>query len=319
MPGPIYNDSSCTGSVPTYLGGARGRRSFYLDDQGVLRGITYRAPWRDGENVAQCMVATRTTQFVPSRFSPFIPAAGPPYVTAGVSFPADPEAEPELLAGFAWAQCEGLDRECACGFYAYHNAETAYALSGPGCRVAAIVEAYGRMVLGTSGYRAQKARILAVCTPPATEASVRAAKLREERAAVLEQLEQLVSRPYLPGRTMRRVAAGVVAASVGGAVAPAAARPPLLLLGAFLGVSMMLMRRALRQEFRSTVESLENQLEQIDTLLHQLPADYSQHVARAKARYPSVQWFDSPAEMRAAYPIESLADLARNDGGDEDG
>lgn len=309
MPEPVYSDSSCTGPVPTYLGGARGRRAFYLDEQGVLRGITYRAPWRDGENVAECMVTKVVNPMGTTGHHSFI-GTGPPYYSGGVVFHGDPQAAPEPAPGMGWARCGGLDPECACGFYAYHSGETMYALSGPGCRVMAIVEAYGRMVLGTAGYRAQKARILAVCAPPPNEARRRSAQLNKDRRELLKQLSVAHASKFLPGRSVANLNIAAVVLGIFTATVPPPIRPAMVLLMSFLGVSLVVVRRALRQEKQTLIDSLEDRLAEIDKTLRGLPEDYTEHIERAKERYPGVEFFEDPAAMRKAYPVESLAALA---------
>jgi hypothetical protein len=49
--------------------------------------------------------------------------------------------------------------ECACGFYAYLNGHNEY---NHVSRVTGIIEGYGETLIGTRGFRAQKAKILAL-------------------------------------------------------------------------------------------------------------------------------------------------------------
>jgi hypothetical protein len=304
-----YSDSSCDGDKPTYLGAARGRRSFYLDSNGVLRGVTYRAPWRDGENVAECMVTRQVDPMVGLRNS-WQSNAMPPYTTSGVAFADDPDEPPAIQQGFEWDRCGGLDPECGCGFYAYHSGDVYYATSGPGCRVQGIVEAYGRMVLGTKGYRAQKARILAICAPPATEATVRRRGVQANRDSVARSLKQLEFLASLPDRADRHLAVMTVASAFLAALAPSLIRPAMLALCGFVGVSMLVLRRARRDGVEATRLALEEELEKLDSTLRSMPNDYYEYVERAKAVYPSVEFFTDPAEMHAKYPVESLSTLA---------
>lgn len=310
MPEPTYSDSSCSGSRPLYLGGARGRRVFYLDEHGTLRGVTYRYPWRDGENVAECLVTKKPNVMAPNaRSSLWVPH--PPYVVGGVTFSDDPTAPPELTPNYEWDKCEGLDPDCACGFYAYHSGETMYALSGPGCRVTAVVEAYGRLVLGTLGYRAEKARILGVVKPPETEATRRRQQLSAHLSDLKEALAQVERSPgALLGRTPRRMAAIAALSAVATAVVPARVTPAFLLLTGLLVTNAYLFARALRAEYKATVEALGESIDTVQGHINMLPDDYSEFVEKAMARYPSVQWFDSLAELAEAFPCESLKELA---------
>lgn len=57
---------------------------------------------------------------------------------------------------------------CTCGFYAYHSVRQAKA-SGFGLgstSVLAVIEASGICLVGPEGFRAQKARVAAICLPP---------------------------------------------------------------------------------------------------------------------------------------------------------
>jgi hypothetical protein len=64
--------------------------------------------------------------------------------------------------------CAGLDPNCSCGFYAYQRGSNDYYrpnhTTGSG-NVQAVVRGYGKVVLGTRGFRAQKAQIVAICMP----------------------------------------------------------------------------------------------------------------------------------------------------------
>jgi hypothetical protein len=68
--------------------------------------------------------------------------------------PTPPEAPPHSLAGI----------DCTCGFYAYFDGRNTYDEEG---RVSAIIEGYGVCTLGSSGFRASKARLLALIEPDA--------------------------------------------------------------------------------------------------------------------------------------------------------
>lgn len=131
------------------LGSVRGRRSFGLAPDGRLTGLYYRQPWGPGENVASCHHDGGVVAELPGGGIAVQGAATRPIGTA------------HGLAG------------CTCGFYAYYRADP-YARSQ---RVSGVIEGYGRVVLGTKGFRAERARILALLLPAgaaADEATVRA-------------------------------------------------------------------------------------------------------------------------------------------------
>jgi hypothetical protein len=280
----------------------------------VLRGVTYRAPWHDGENVAECMVTRQVDPMVLVRRQSWNTNALAPYITYGVSYDADPSKPTELLQGYAWDRCEGLDPECACGFYAYHSGDVYYATAGPGCRVQGVIEGYGRMILGTKGYRAQKARILAICGPPPTEATTRRRAAQANRDAVARSLKQLELIAALPAKADRHLAIMTIASAFLAALAPGMIRPAALALCGFVGATLLVVKRARSEGVDEARLSLEEELEKLDATLAGMPNDYYEYVEKAKARYPGVEFFTDVAEMQAKYPVESLADLAHEAG-----
>lgn len=67
---------------------------------------------------------------------------------------------------------ELLSLKCRCGFYAYFDGGNDFLAEGLGAgdsdpRVAAIVEGYGKVVVGERGFRAEKLRLVALVRPPA--------------------------------------------------------------------------------------------------------------------------------------------------------
>lgn len=89
--------------------------------------MNFMTPWVDGENVAICQEAHRVA-----------PHIGPASEVPG--------------------------RECQCGFYGTREPVSSWTLSHS--YVSGVVEVYGRVIIGTRGVRAQKARIVAACINP---------------------------------------------------------------------------------------------------------------------------------------------------------
>lgn len=58
--------------------------------------------------------------------------------------------------------------QCNCGFHGYHNGDNDFGEELLG-RVTAVVEAYGKVIVGDRGFRAEKARILAIVDPTLEE------------------------------------------------------------------------------------------------------------------------------------------------------
>lgn len=97
------------------------------------------------------------------------PALPAPSLSQAAVRPTPPPEPPHELVSL----------RCNCGFYAYFDGSNDY-LSGNGLvvnwnglsnddrgvRLAAIVEGYGKVVVGSRGFRAEKARILALIQPP---------------------------------------------------------------------------------------------------------------------------------------------------------
>ncbi|KAE8763915.1 hypothetical protein [Georgenia thermotolerans] len=119
------------------LGSVRGRRSFCVLPDGRLTGVFFPQVWQPGENRASC------------------------FHDGGVVV-----REPDgrlAVRGYSVRDigaAHGL-QGCTCGFYAYYRADP-YARPR---RVSGIIEGYGRVVLGTKGFRAQKARLVALVLP----------------------------------------------------------------------------------------------------------------------------------------------------------
>lgn len=71
------------------------------------------------------------------------------------------ENEATCKASTSFAPCGGIDK-CAHGFYAYYDSSDDY--HDPGM-VSGVIEGYGEAVIGTRGFRAMKARIVALHIP----------------------------------------------------------------------------------------------------------------------------------------------------------
>lgn len=113
-----------------------GVRAFDIDNLGRLRGVTHADVFRPGENIARCRATPQ------GRWT---------HVPGGMTWPPD---EPrEHHPGSA---------DCECGYWAHYDGTHSYE-SAP--RASAIIEGYGLVTLGTSGFRAGKARLVALVPP----------------------------------------------------------------------------------------------------------------------------------------------------------
>jgi hypothetical protein len=131
-------------------------RNGYRPGSNVLVGVTgYR--WNQGENIAVCNV-TRTTG--PMTAASFL---GVPVIPGSeIEQPGDSGHRPPV-------------EDCSCGFWAYwelscaachpgHGRHMSYSCGG-GDWLHGIVEGYGSTLIGESGFRSEKARLVAVCVP----------------------------------------------------------------------------------------------------------------------------------------------------------
>lgn len=122
-----------------------------VEPTGVLAG-KHGGTWASGENVAECtpndfnyvalLSAVHSMGWALSRKSMF-----------GTSSVTPPEPEPE-------AKHEILDPSCTCGFWAYWTLE--HAEIGDSTNIVGVIEAYGKVTIGEYGFRAEKAKILAI-------------------------------------------------------------------------------------------------------------------------------------------------------------
>src|SRR4051794_24065307 len=109
------------------VGVVRGLRTFRIDDTGALLPLYSDRAWYDGDNVAECAPPTGT----------------------------HPRAEHPVPSG-----------DCECGFYAYGSL-AAIGRQRQSRFVIAVVAAWGNVVAGTLGFRAEHARIEALWVAPA--------------------------------------------------------------------------------------------------------------------------------------------------------
>lgn len=136
-------------------------------DVGVLTGIHYRMPYLQGVNVSLC----------------------------GRNRAYDGWEDPE-----AWApDHEAPDVSCACGTYAYLLPDAPGAAppkneytKGADFYVQGVVEGTGHVIVGTKGFRCQKARIVALVLPVLTDKP----SLASQYVAVAAELSAVVQYKY---------------------------------------------------------------------------------------------------------------------------
>lgn len=141
---------------PFVAGSLTGVRVFDVDSLGRLRGVSVAAVFKPGENVAECRGGefTRTMRtymqtLQASLYGPSSATLDPPPLNATAT-----TAKKAHHVGHA---------DCSCGFYAYYD-EGSNPHDGPG-KVTALIEGYGVCAVGTRGFRAEKARLVALVNP----------------------------------------------------------------------------------------------------------------------------------------------------------
>lgn len=127
------------------IGSVCGFRRWKVDATGVLAPVTYSGSgvWGPGENVSTCSCHPSDSQ-VPK-------VEGEDY-----------KERHERAA--AWRESASF-ADMKCGFYAYFDGcdDGGYGSTDPG--VCGVIEGYGEVLIGTKGFRAKKARILALAVP----------------------------------------------------------------------------------------------------------------------------------------------------------
>lgn len=139
---------------PLVAGSLIGTRSFRVDKLGRLTGVSHREVWRPGLNEAECRKGSGWN------LGGSIGNGATFYYYGGPSGTVRVTAEPDLKDEKPH-QVASLD--CACGFYAY--TDTASNPHHEEGNVLAVVEASGVATVGTRGFRAEKAEIVALIAP----------------------------------------------------------------------------------------------------------------------------------------------------------
>lgn len=142
-----------------------GTRSFDVDKLGRLLGVAYAAVWLPGENQAKCM--DRSYDFAYSS-----------------------TLRPEWRVMESGRPPHSMT-VCGHGLYGYYEGSNDYYSPG---RVMGVVEAYGETIIGTRGFRASKARIVALHIPEEVSSAQRGLIVRNyPDVAVFDSFEAMVA------------------------------------------------------------------------------------------------------------------------------
>lgn len=181
---------------PFVAGSVVGLRAFRVDTLGRLTGVTHKDVWTPGENEAVCH-AKPDMEELAQYYAALAPSPGrrgfsaggflgnPNYFITSIAPSRDkPKTQSEYEAQKKAHALAGV--KCQCGFYAYFDGgndyltNASYASGGmfaiymrdedKAPRIGAIVEGWGTCTVGTRGFRAEKARVLALVIPESTAA-----------------------------------------------------------------------------------------------------------------------------------------------------
>lgn len=159
--------------APLALGSVHGVRQWNADSLGRLIGLTYPKVWTPGENVAEC---TRTKRDPDCKGKDCVLKHSNPHELIWPSFIMGSNntitVQPSSPHCTVPDPCSGADPSCKCGFWAYYDG----AHWNERSIARGVIEGYGPTTVGTKGFRAHKARILALTL---------SAKKRDREAAAL--------------------------------------------------------------------------------------------------------------------------------------
>lgn len=174
------------GGLPYAQGSLFGIRAFRVDPLGRLVAATRDEVWTPGENVARHGDLARGSVV---RVTKHLPAAGiadaaTAIKLAGAEGKSDATAEKveELLYDYSsltpsptrkvrrwkvsWLDEDHSPATCqACGFHGFTEPDAEDYENGPEARVVGVIEGYGKLTHGTRGFRAEKAKVVALLDP----------------------------------------------------------------------------------------------------------------------------------------------------------
>lgn len=323
---PPYRDPKCGfgagAHAPDVAGSLFALRGWNLDDEGWLRGCTYKTAWGPGWNEAVCLVARRPSDHVSK--GPRWPGFHHPFWTRmrdgnqGCLFPIEPGQPVEFEDGWLHQPCNGLARTCACGFYAYYDLAQGRT-SGFG-NIRGLIEATGKMVVGPLGFRAQRARVVAVVRPqqdtfkPALPhvRAVNIKALRESERLLTITRNDLVQRPWLSANNVFALLWGTAAGTL--ALLGAGASDRTALLGSASAVLALVggLTWAARHKTLSLMAALDLAILGTQSQIADLSAsesDVDLLMQRLQAKYPGVVIHDSMADLLEAHPVSDVRGL----------
>lgn len=263
----------------------RGVRAFEVDTLGRLTGVTYKSVWRPGENTSECkrLSADDPASGFWAAYNKGLlgPGSARRFVTASPMSPVLSSDPGETERSHDMTKCK-------CGFYAYYDGSNDYHTPD---RINAVVEGWGQTVIGTRGFRAEKARILALHIPGSKPAKPTLSRW-DRLMKWLYDHRDVTAAVFVAGFMVAGVLALLATSLVASYSDP---RALLLLIPAALGgVSAWLCSKSLdwasQQRYRQTIHKY---------FEANLPAALVEKVRR---NYPDVPVFDTFEAMVKAFP-----------------
>lgn len=166
---------------PLVAGSLTGLRAFKADRLGRLTGVTHAEVFRPDENNAVCRKASARLTGIPegarAEMTYTSTLTWQPMETAAITVTLDDGSQEvfrsveELERRYppkTDSEHQVAERDCACGFYAYFDGKNDYNGSTDAA-VQALIEGYGVCTVGSRGFRASKARLVAFVDPHGSE------------------------------------------------------------------------------------------------------------------------------------------------------
>lgn len=313
---PNYRQDNCGyghgAHAPDVAGSLFGLRAWSLGVDGWLRGATYGVPWGPGWNDAQCLVARRNPGTRPPSGIRFGHGYG---VQSGCIFPETPDEPVEYEDGWTADPCRGVDPSCGCGFYAYYD-EQHGRTNGYG-NIRGVIEATGKMVVGPDGFRAQRARLVAVVAPQKFTPRVTGQTRRDVQALhTLVQLLQasakdLKVRPWFGGTNRFALLWGSAVVTLvllgKGASDKAALLGSVALVTSVVGVLTAVSRRRTRRLATAFALQIASGQQQINDL--QPETSFEDILPLLREHYPDLKVYPSMVALLADYPTSDVRGL----------
>lgn len=153
--------------TPFVAGSITGLRSFRVDRLGRLSGVSYKHVWRPGVNRAKCGGRDRsqTIQLAIGGISygptyGFATGSGGAFTVIGETAPEEVKVKPRPVS---LVKHRAGQLGCSCGYYAYFD-DGSNPHHGSDC-VRGVIEGFGTVTVGSRGFRAEKARLVALIDP----------------------------------------------------------------------------------------------------------------------------------------------------------